>query len=67
MKNLLTLLMLSALMTMGLQAQEKNSKTRFYEGIVAEEIDGDLAKAINIYQELLQDKKTDRQLAAKCL
>ncbi len=67
MKKLISLIVLICICGLNLQAQEKASKTRFFEGIVAEEIDGDLDKAIAIYQEVLKSDKTDRQLAAKCL
>lgn len=67
MKKLICLFAIGCLISLGIQAQEETAKTKFYAGIVAEEIDGDLEKAIKIYQEILQTEKDDRQISAKCL
>ncbi len=67
MKNLICIITFGCLISFGIQAQEETAKTKFYAGIVAEEIDGDLEKAISIYQDILNSEKRDRQISAKCL
>jgi len=47
--------------------QSNDLKTQFFEGIKAEEIDGDLDKAISIYENILVSEDVDRTLAARCL
>ncbi|MBT3750930.1 MAG: tetratricopeptide repeat protein, partial [Bacteroidetes bacterium] len=67
MKNLIILISIFSLIPLYGISQEESAKTKFYKGIVAEEIDGDLSKAISIYQDILKTYKNDRQIAAKCL
>ncbi len=67
MKNITILLVFLMLETWDVTAQESIANTRFYEGVVAEEVTGDLDKALNIYQDLFKVNKSDRILAAKCL
>jgi uncharacterized protein (TIGR02145 family) len=67
MKNITILLVFLMLATWDVTAQESIANTRFYEGVVAEEVTGDLDKALSIYQDLFKTNKSDRILAAKCL
>ncbi len=67
MKKLVFLLVILMLKPFDTGAQDQKAKTRFYEGVVAEEVTGDLDKALTIYRELLKNSAGDRQLAARCL
>ncbi len=67
MKNITILLVILMLAPWHLSAQESTANTRFYEGVMAEEVTGDLDKALTIYQDLIKTNPKDRILSAKCL
>jgi len=62
MKKLYLLSFILILLPAIITAQDRDLKNRFYNGITAEEIEGDLDKAINIYQDILNADDVDRQL-----
>lgn len=62
--NLIVLLML-AFCSVGFSAEKKSPVILLQEGIYAEETEGDLKKAINLYEQVLEQYKDVERLAAR--
>ncbi len=68
MKNLLIYLLISGCMfSLQKPLQAQNSQQLFQKGLIQEEGEGDLTKAIEIYNSLVNDINVDRSLRAKAL
>ena len=55
------------LLTAGISSAQKASEQLFEKALYAEEMKGDLAEALKIYQQVLKENPGDRQVSARAL